>query len=249
MSASHTKLEKICAKNPTSLLFARLAEEFLRRGDVKRASDICRRGLRYRPSYVAGHVVMGKCYLAAGRCEEARQEFHKVLQLDSDHLAACWHLGQIDLEMGWEELALQSFKRAYALDAFHPELAARIEALQNVDSVSETVQTDVSLPEEGEEEALEPQPEAAEVGSSGEDLATLFQEIEGSREPESGPNPGRPAESIATATLAELYAGQGLIRRAVEVLERVLERDPDNPQIKERLEELRTRDDSGQGFQ
>ncbi len=246
MSASHTRLEKICAKNPTSLLFARLAEEFLRRGDVKRASDICRRGLRYRPSYVAGHVVMGKCYLAAGRYEEARQEFHKVLQLDSDHLAAYWHLGQIDLEMGWEELALQSFRRAYTLDAFHPELPARIQALQNVGSVSETVQADVPLPEACAKEASEPQPEAAEAGG-GEGLATLFQEIEGSREPESGADRGRPAESVATATLAELYAGQGLIRQAVEVLERVLERDPDNQQIKERLEELRTRDDSGQG--
>ena len=82
MSAFET-LEKICAKNPTSILFARLADGLLQQGDVTRAIEVCRQGLRYRPSYVAGHVIMGKCHLAAGRFEEARLEFQKVLQLDA----------------------------------------------------------------------------------------------------------------------------------------------------------------------
>ncbi|MCZ6635621.1 MAG: hypothetical protein O7G87_19670, partial [bacterium] len=60
MSASLSMLEKICLKNPTSILFARLAEGYLQQGQVKRAFEICRQGLRYRPSYVAGHLVMGK---------------------------------------------------------------------------------------------------------------------------------------------------------------------------------------------
>ena len=74
MSTSHAKLGKICAKNPTSILFARLADGFLRQGKVKQAVEICRRGLRYRPSYVTGHLVMGNCHLAVGRLEEALME-------------------------------------------------------------------------------------------------------------------------------------------------------------------------------
>jgi hypothetical protein len=43
--------------------------------------------------------------------------------------------------------------------------------------------------------------------------------------------------------LAELYATQGLIQQALEVLERVLKRDPGNQQVKQRLEELQAMDD------
>ena len=130
MSVSSGKLEKICVKNPTSVLFARLADEVLTAGDAKRAAEICRRGLRYRPSYPTGHLVMGRCHLAAGRFEEARQEFHKVLQLDSDNLSALWLIGRIECQMGWQESALQTYERILILDPLNPEVAAQAQALR-----------------------------------------------------------------------------------------------------------------------
>ena len=158
MSVSHAKLGKICAKNPTSILFARLADGFLRQGKVKQAVEICRRGLRYRPSYVTGHLVMGKCHLAVGRLEEARQEFHKVLQLDADNLAALWHLGRIDLEMGWEALARQHFERAYTLDPFNRDLGAKVDAFRPAVSEPEPV-PDPPSDEEGGTPDSDPVPE------------------------------------------------------------------------------------------
>jgi tetratricopeptide (TPR) repeat protein len=254
MPVSHGKLEEICAKNPTSILFARLADGVLRQGDVKRASEICRRGLRYRPSYVTGHLVMGKCHIAAGRLEEARQEFHRVLQLDQDNLAAFWHLGQIDLEVGWEALARRHFGWAYTLDPFNRDLLAKIESFQQAPPAPE--QTLDAFPD-GESAVLEQAPESGAgarveagfdaVGDG--DLDALVREVGGNRDSVSG----APAVSgdrtlegtdpIATSTLAELYATQGLIQQALEVLERVLKRDPGNQQVKQRLEELQAMDD------
>ena len=264
MAVSRTKLERICAKNPTSILFARLADEFLRQGNTKRALETCRRGLRYRPSYVTGHVVMGRCHLAAGRFEEARQEFQKVLQLDSDNLTAFWHLGQIDLEMGWEEMALRNFERAYALDPFNRDLAARIEALQNAGSGSEAPQVapasggggviaagPIPQPDgpavEAPDAALEAEPEGATEAEGAEGwpaadrgLSTLVRELDGN--PEGVPFLNHRAdwtEAIATPTLAEIYVSQGLIQQAVDVLKRVLERDPDDKRVRQRLDELK----------
>ena len=270
MPVSHGKLEEICARNPTSVLFARLADGVLRQGDVKRASEICRRGLRYRPSYVTGHLVMGKCHIAAGRLEEARQAFHRVLQLDQDNLAAFWHLGQIDLEVGWEALARRHLEWAHTLDPFNRDLLAKIESFHPAPE-----QAPDAFPDE--EEALRdamPQPEASAVleqapesgaGAGAEagfdavwdgDLDALVREVGGSRNSASGApavSGGRALEdtgAIATSTLAELYATQGLIRQALEVLERVLKRDPGNQQVKQRLEELQAMDDvSGQYLQ
>ena len=132
------KLAKICAQNPASILFARLADGLLQQGDVARALAVCRTGLRYRPSYVAGHVVMGKCYLAAGQCKEARLEFEKVLQLDADHLVARWHLGHIALQQGRGDLALKHFELARARDPFGPELSEQIGKLKGEEARDET---------------------------------------------------------------------------------------------------------------
>ncbi len=243
MSVSHAKLEKICAKNPTSILFARLADGFLRQGKVKQASKICRRGLRYRPSYVTGHLVMGKCHLAEGRLEEARQEFHKALQLDADNLAALWHLGRIGLEMGWEALARQHFERAYILDPFNRDLGAKVDAFGPAVSQPEPVPaSDEEAPDSGPEPGeTDPAPPEASKEAEEADLAALVQAIGGGASLLSTPER---AGSIATSTLAELYAAQGLTRQALEVLEQVLERDSGNAQAKQRLEELRAMDDA-----
>jgi tetratricopeptide (TPR) repeat protein len=169
-SLSLEKLEKICSKNPTSILFARLAEGFLQKGHVKRAAEIARQGLRYRPSYVAGHVVMGKCYLAVGHFEEARQEFQKVLQLDSDHPAALWHLGQIDLQFGWADLALRHFELALILDPLNQEIAKQIAQLK-VD-VTQTIER-VSIEDEQIEDV-----ESLDVSVIDEDVETVVEEMD-----------------------------------------------------------------------
>lgn len=302
-SLSLEKLEKICAKNPTSILFARLAEGFLQQGNVKRATEICRQGLRYRPSYVAGHVVMGKCHLAVGHFEEARQEFQKVLQLDADHPAALWHLGQIDLKLGWDELALGHFEMALVLDPLNQKIADQIAQLKSVPVVSDDVtdhteQDDNSEPEQKVPEVIEDeipdheqehtlpvddfededvedlhvtdmQLEVLETENSDEeivagevleadfsedesgadeDLSALVSELEHVDETQNDDVAEQVEEEpvscdsgpIATATLAELYAQQGLVEQAVATLEQVLARNPNNAQVQARLDELRS---------
>lgn len=226
------KLQKICDQNPTSILFARLADSLLQQGEVARAIEICRRGLRYRPSYTAGHVVMGKCYQAAGHYEEARLAFQKVLQLDAGHLAARWYMGKIALQLGRGDLALQYFEEAHARDPFSPELIEQIRKLkgeeveEEQDNSSESGgQKVVSESEAFAQAVLEDDVEG--------DLDALVMSLK--REPKSGGE----APVIATTTLAELYASQGLIQEAIAVLEQVIAREPDNEHIIARLDALR----------
>lgn len=267
MAASHTpfdKLEKICAKNPTSILFARLADGLLSLGHTKRATEVCRLGLRYRPSYVAGHVVMGKCHLSAGRFEEARQEFQKVLQLDADHPAALWHLGKIDEQMGWEDLALQHFVLAQALDPFNAELSECIEKLRGKRAAvapKENIEADsreedvgatteaVIEADRGDAESIGVLEEDGHGGSEKpEVLSSLVEALHQPAVPEAAsraqPERSDAAEPIATVTLAELYVGQGLVQQAIEVLKRVYARDPENEKVRARLEDLRSAEGS-----
>ena len=237
MSASLSKLEKICAKNPTSILFARLAEGYLQKGQVKRAFEICRQGLRYRPSYVAGHLVMGKCHLVSERFEEARAEFQKVLQLDPDHVATFWYLGQIDLKMGWDDLALQNFECAFVLDPFNQELADQIKSLQNEGSALEgDVREEGDSKDKNDDSAVES--DEVESDEIDQGLTTLVREM-GQTQGEKAPGK-EIVRPVATVTLAELYVQQGLVRQAVDTLERVLEKEPENRQARDRLETLRS---------
>lgn len=236
-------------------------------GHVKRAAEICRQGLRYRPSYVAGHVVMGKCHLAVGYFEEARQEFQKVLQLDADHPAALWHLGQIDLKLGWEDLALRHFELAAILDPLNASLIDQIAKLKPERAPSETLGTTESEALTDDDllvEETEPLENGVDVDGDGADdaldvestsielvvddnLSTLVSELAqgGAAPPQETPIEGDDVQpkarlSIATVTLAELYAEQGLVEQAVATLEHVLERDPNNVTVLARLQELRS---------
>jgi hypothetical protein len=60
--------------------------------------------------------------------------------------------------------------------------------------------------------------------------------------PENGASGGSRREDlpITTATLADIYAGQGLTAQAIAIFEKVLEREPDNARARERLNALRS---------
>ncbi len=226
------KLQKICDQNPTSILFARLADGLLQQGEVARAIEICRRGLRYRPSYTAGHVVMGKCYHAAGHYEEARLAFQRVLQLDAGHLAAHWYMGKIALQAGRDDLALKYFEQAHVRDPFSPELIEQIRELKG-EEVEEEQDNDPESGDHGVVSESEAFDQALLEEDSEDDLDTLVTSLK--REPKSGGE----APVIATKTLADLYASQGLIQEAIAVLEQVVAREPDNEHIIARLNALR----------
>ncbi len=251
MTASHSKLEKICEKNPTSILFARLADNFLQKGNLKRALEVCKRGLRYRPSYVAGHLVMGKCYFASERLEEARQEFQKVLQLDPDNVSAFWHLGTIEQEMGWEDTALNHFRKAFALDPFNQELFVRLNETKDPAPLVETssdldltsvANTSSGFPVEYVAEKFVIEDEQVDSEGMETQVAHLVPDLGASqqKETETSTIENHVTEDIATSTLAELYVSQGLLKKGMEILEKVWKREPGNAGVKMRLEELRS---------
>ena len=68
----------------------------------------------------------------------------------------------------------------------------------------------------------------------------VFQSLEDPFEDaaEAGESSGEPAPPLATRTMAELYIRQGFTGRGLEVYRQLVERDPENPELQRRLEEL-----------
>jgi Tfp pilus assembly protein PilF len=118
--AEVARLKRLFERNPTSTIFARLADAYLDLGDAEAAVSVCRRGLKYRPSYITGHLVLGRAFVEIEDTRGAEDEFQKVLRLEPDIPAAIQHLATIAERSGDSERARLLWDRLRVLNPFHP---------------------------------------------------------------------------------------------------------------------------------
>ena len=75
-------------KDPSSIAFAQLAEEYRRNRDYLQAVNVCRDGLARHPGYLSAQVTLGRALMELGQIAEARKELKAVLAVAPDNLAA-----------------------------------------------------------------------------------------------------------------------------------------------------------------
>ena len=94
------ELRRRVDKDPTSIAFAQLAEEYRRIGDYPAAVKVCRDGLARHPGYISAQVTLGRALMEQGQFEEASTELEAVLQAAPDNLAAIRALADIHQRRG-----------------------------------------------------------------------------------------------------------------------------------------------------
>jgi hypothetical protein len=106
-SATQTlqELDKKLKKNSSSRTFALVAEYYFRQKNIQHAIDICLSGLRQYPDSLTGRLVLGKCYLAQEKLQDAIQEFLHVAAADRKNQAALSMLAEIYSRMGKNDVA------------------------------------------------------------------------------------------------------------------------------------------------
>ena len=88
-------LRRRVLKDPASIAFAQLAEEYRRAGDCEEAVRVCEAGLAQHPAYLSARVTLGRALFELGRLEDARTEFLRVLDAAPDNLIAVGKLAEI----------------------------------------------------------------------------------------------------------------------------------------------------------
>jgi tetratricopeptide (TPR) repeat protein len=88
-------LRRRVQKDPASIAFAQLAEEYRRAGDCAEAIRVCEAGLTHHPAYLSARVTLGRALFELGRLEDARAEFLRVLDAAPDNLIAVGKLAEI----------------------------------------------------------------------------------------------------------------------------------------------------------
>ena len=234
-------------KNPNGRAFVPLADAHRRLGELDRALGVLQEGLVAHPDSASGHVVAGWLYRDRGEDDSAIRALERVLELDAENGVALRSLAELveDASRG-----LTYLERLVELEPDDPEVLAALESLQaEVAEASTAAGTEAVAPEEPvvEEALAEAVPvedaaplETAEVSAPDE---VALEEPVVEVEP--------PAEDVAedegeiyTQTLAELYAKQGAVDKAVEVYRKLLADDPDNGMFLHRVAELTWRIDT-----
>jgi tetratricopeptide (TPR) repeat protein len=89
------ELQRRVQRDPASISFAALAEEYRRIGLFQQAVDVCRSGLLRHPAYLSARVTLGRALLELGDFDAATSELERVLQAAPENLAAIRALAEL----------------------------------------------------------------------------------------------------------------------------------------------------------
>jgi hypothetical protein len=119
----------LLAKDPSSRVFAPLAEAYRKAGLLDDAIQTAEDGLKVHPNYLSGRVALGRAYYEKKMLAEAREEFQKVVKSAPDNLMAHKVLGQIAYDQSDLPSALKAFEMVVLLDPRDQEAKLFLEKL------------------------------------------------------------------------------------------------------------------------
>ena len=116
------ELRRRVQKDPASIAFAQLAEEYRRAGSNEEAIAICRTGLETHPGYLSARVTLGRALIEVSDLDAAEVELGLVLQQAPENLSAVRGLAEIYHRRGDLSQALAFYQEALGLAPHDPDL-------------------------------------------------------------------------------------------------------------------------------
>ncbi len=157
MASRTDELRKRLEKDPGSRLFAQLAEELRKAGDLDEAIAVCRKGLEKHPSYPSAHLTLGRALFDKGELDDARTELESVLRGAADNILASRLLGECLEGLGAVPEAIAQYKTTLLIAPGEPHV---VERLANLEAGGEPSKPQVAQPP-AEEPPAEPAPREA----------------------------------------------------------------------------------------
>lgn len=255
------ELRKRLEKEPGSRLFAQLAEELRKSGELGEAIAVCRAGLEKQPGYWSARMTLGRALQESGNLAGARPEFETVLKAAPDNILASRLLGECLEGIGEFAGAAERYRTTLRLAPGDRQVQTRLDAVEGLlraplASAASTVAipTDAPIPLAAADENFElepahqsflptpimkPEPESVPGQEAAEFAFDPGPPPVPAPELAELPAAAEPAPELASSTLAELYFNQGFTDKAIDVYRELLEREPANARAQARLAELR----------
>jgi tetratricopeptide (TPR) repeat protein len=123
-------LRRRVEKDPASIAFAQLGEEYRRAGCLQEAVEVCRAGLALHPGYLSARVTLGRALVELGELDDAHLELQLVLSTAPENLAAIRGLAEIHHRRNELSEALGQYKLALGFACNDPDLQETISDLE-----------------------------------------------------------------------------------------------------------------------
>ncbi len=256
------KYEKLLEADPRSRVFAPLAEAYRKVGLLENAFNVLKKGLRYNPDYLLGYLTLAQCYMDKGEVNLSYSTLRPLVSQNRDNIKLQKLFGESAILTGNKEEALDTFKYLLFLQPKDQESAQRVLELEreleeepiynppqdvqfNVEDLKPSPELDKSLDDwvqvdlnqsEGDADA-DDYIEAREIDEWSAEETDGFEEVEETEVTQEAPQ-DEPVPVI-THTLVDLYLKQGHKEKAVELLEKIREIQPDNEETLKRLNKLK----------
>ena len=121
------ELRRRVQKDPASIAFAQLAEEYRRAGLFDDAVKTCRAGLNRHPEYLSARVTLGRSLIETNELDAGETELKYVLRTAPENLAAIRGLAEIHRRRGQLPEALSYYRNALRLARHDPDLEQTVE--------------------------------------------------------------------------------------------------------------------------
>ena len=107
------ELKRRVQRDPASISFAALAEEYRRLGMFAEAIETCRAGLLRHPAYISARVTLGRALVEVGELRRRVGELEQVLRSAPENLAAIRALADIHRRRGEIPETLDHYDASY----------------------------------------------------------------------------------------------------------------------------------------
>lgn len=261
------RYEDLLDADPASYCFAPLAELYRKAGLLDEAIATARKGVDLHPDYVGGYLALGRACFDKGEQTESRAALERVVRVTPDNLTAQKLLSRIYLDIGEYGLARAALETILAINPTDPE---SLDALDGLTLRERSFELDADLFSadgagagvaapgfDADDESLLEEAEIVEeltdeVFEEESGLGALAPDVAGEagfdgKEPLFAAEPLEPRESapdpLATATIAELYVEQGFMKKALKIYRDLLDANPGNDELRQRIVDLKRRID------
>jgi tetratricopeptide (TPR) repeat protein len=126
------RYQKLWDADPSSRVFAPLAEGYRRTGNIQRALQTCRQGLNLHPTFAGGWLQLAKIYIDRKEPEKAIEALKKAVALAPENIQAHNLLADLFLSLRQPKEALKSFKMILLINPVDSRARRTIERLESL---------------------------------------------------------------------------------------------------------------------
>lgn len=213
------ELKKKLAQNPDSLIFVPLADAYRKAGQLQEAIDVCKKGLEKHPTYMSARVVLGRIYGEKNMLDEAVVELQKVEKADVDNIMVHSMLGGVYLKKKMYAEAVSQFQRVLALNPDDTETQEKLEEALAAKQEPAAKEHSPAKPAEPIKPAEVPKP------------------VDPPKPQQAPPVEAKP-DMQKNMKIADLYTKKEEFDKAIEIYKELLDRDPENIIVSQRLREV-----------